>query len=406
MGTTFGAAGESAQQQAERRRERREKLERLERDERRWESGAAGEQSTGEVIAARCRDAVVLHDRRMPHSVANIDHIALVPSGVWVIDSKRVRGRIKVEDRRDGAQKLTINGDNRTELVHKLTMQVNAVKAVIAELAPRVPVHGAFCFWLPINRKRDFITVPDSGLPLLAIWTINGYPLWHRRQMVRQLNAAGTLARGEAQALGAHLAQRFPAAAASGKPTTATTSDPPPPPQATIPRLPAVSLAPNPAPSRSASPSTGTTSHAGPALATGRVSKEEYKERKQAEQLAVWQAARNDVEAALGQPVPPLLSDRLQSDPAIYCHHTLWHSRVYLACVHGQVGRRIDYRRATSEIGAHHRGRTGPPQWRALRAFLEHLRDHGYMDFDPDADNRLTSISILADLNSPPPRRP
>jgi hypothetical protein len=45
---------------------------------------------------------VALHDRRMPCSQANIDHIVLVPSGVWVIDSKRVRGRIRVEDRRDG----------------------------------------------------------------------------------------------------------------------------------------------------------------------------------------------------------------------------------------------------------------------------------------------------------------
>ncbi|MEV4421445.1 NERD domain-containing protein, partial [Patulibacter sp. NPDC049589] len=32
---------------------------------------------------------VVLHDRRVPRTHANIDHIAIAPSGIWVIDTKR-----------------------------------------------------------------------------------------------------------------------------------------------------------------------------------------------------------------------------------------------------------------------------------------------------------------------------
>jgi nuclease-like protein len=33
---------------------------------------------------------------RVSTSRANIDHIAIAPSGVWVIDSKRYKGRVSV----------------------------------------------------------------------------------------------------------------------------------------------------------------------------------------------------------------------------------------------------------------------------------------------------------------------
>jgi len=37
-----------------------------------------------------CRpEVVVLHDRAIPGSRANIDHIGIGPTGVWVIDTKR-----------------------------------------------------------------------------------------------------------------------------------------------------------------------------------------------------------------------------------------------------------------------------------------------------------------------------
>jgi len=35
----------------------------------------------------------MLHDRRIPGSKANLDHIAVTPSGVYVIDAQRYRGR-------------------------------------------------------------------------------------------------------------------------------------------------------------------------------------------------------------------------------------------------------------------------------------------------------------------------
>jgi hypothetical protein len=149
-----------------------------------------------------------------------------------------------------------------------------------------------------------------------------------------------------------------------------------------------------------------TTAAAPNASARGWVSTEAYKVRKRAEELAVWETAKDEIQAALGRPVPALLSERLPHDTSIYCHHALWHSRVYLACVHGQVGRTIDYKVAASVIGEHHPGRTAAPQWRACTAFLEHLRDLRYIDFDGGAGSHVTSIRVLADLNAPPRNHP
>jgi hypothetical protein len=333
----------------------------------------------------------------------------VVPSGVWVIDSKRVRGRIKVEDRRDGAQKLTINGQNRTELVHKLTGQVNAVTAAVAELAPRVPVRGAFCFWLPIDRKRDFITVPDSGLPIFAVRTINGYPLWHRRQMIRELNAAGTVSAKQADELGELLAERFPPAATQTERSARTGSIPPP--------KPIIASPPTALPRSAATPSAdrpqgstltprAATEPAAPqrqaAAEPGRVSKDEYKAQMEAKQQAAWETAQADVEAALGSPVPALLSNHLPHDSSIYCHHALWHSRVYLTCIQGQVCPTVPYTTFASVVGSLHSGPARAPQWKALTAFLNHLREHHYVGFEADATGRIDQITVLADLQHPP----
>lgn len=42
-------------------------------------------------------EIAVLHDRRVPRSRANIDHIAITQAGIWVIDAKRYRGRPQVK---------------------------------------------------------------------------------------------------------------------------------------------------------------------------------------------------------------------------------------------------------------------------------------------------------------------
>jgi hypothetical protein len=66
-------------------------------DPERWMRGAAGERATAEVLAELSpRRWIVLHDRRLPGTRANVDHLAVGPSGVWVIDSKAYRSALRV----------------------------------------------------------------------------------------------------------------------------------------------------------------------------------------------------------------------------------------------------------------------------------------------------------------------
>ena len=88
----------------------------------------------------------MLHDRRIPRTRANIDHIAVTRSGIWVIDAKRYKGRptLKVEGGilRPREEKLLVGRRDYTTLVDGVRKQVGVVR----ELAREVPVTGALCF--------------------------------------------------------------------------------------------------------------------------------------------------------------------------------------------------------------------------------------------------------------------
>jgi hypothetical protein len=59
-----------------------------------WDRGAIGEERLGARLNALAADGLaVFHDRRIPGSKANIDHIAITPAGISVIDAKRYKGR-------------------------------------------------------------------------------------------------------------------------------------------------------------------------------------------------------------------------------------------------------------------------------------------------------------------------
>src|SRR5699024_9308893 len=89
---------------------------------------------------------VVLHDRRIPGSRANIDHIVVTAGGVWVIDAKRYRGRpaLRVEGGliRPRVEKLMVGRRDCTKLVDGALKQV----ALVRQALEGVPVTGALCF--------------------------------------------------------------------------------------------------------------------------------------------------------------------------------------------------------------------------------------------------------------------
>jgi hypothetical protein len=60
-----------------------------------WQRGAHGERHTARLLRRLIRDGfVIFHDLAMPDSAANVDHLAIGPSGVFVIDSKQWTGSV------------------------------------------------------------------------------------------------------------------------------------------------------------------------------------------------------------------------------------------------------------------------------------------------------------------------
>ena len=63
-----------------------------------WRRGAAGERRTARLLGPLARHGwAVLHDLAIPGSQANLDHLVIGPGGVFVIDSKQYRGRLRLD---------------------------------------------------------------------------------------------------------------------------------------------------------------------------------------------------------------------------------------------------------------------------------------------------------------------
>jgi hypothetical protein len=216
-----GTAGASARREHERRRERREaatrerhphigdfllRLQSPPASEVAWNTGAAGEEALAAHLAKRCPEVIVLHDRRISRSRANIDHLAVAPSGVYVIDAKRYKGKIEVRKPFFGEPRLLIAGRERTKLVEGLARQRKAVRAALAETVPAMPVHACFCFLNPDNQAGG------SGLPLLRTLRIEDFPLFYPRKLSKHLNKPGEQSAESRQEVSELLARAFPKA--------------------------------------------------------------------------------------------------------------------------------------------------------------------------------------------------
>lgn len=113
-----------------------------------WATGAVGEEKLAKILdSVASPNVAILHDRQIPGSRANIDHMAVTPHGVWVIDAKRYKGR--PEKRTKGGlfstktEELWVNNRNQTKLIDGLHKQMALVEDA---LGSTVPVHGALCF--------------------------------------------------------------------------------------------------------------------------------------------------------------------------------------------------------------------------------------------------------------------
>jgi hypothetical protein len=150
-----------------------------------WATGAAGEVRLAAKLERWTRKAgvVLLHDRRVPRSTANIDHIAVGPSGVFVIDAKRYKGRIAVE-RRGGlfarrTEHLVVGGRDQSKLLDGIESQVKVVRNVLAAHRD-IAIRGLLCF-------------VDGDWPLFGTLEARGFPVLPPHKAARLCSRAGPL---------------------------------------------------------------------------------------------------------------------------------------------------------------------------------------------------------------------
>jgi hypothetical protein len=170
--------------------------------ERAFEQGRLGEETVARSLERRLAGgpAALLHDRRMPGGYGNIDHLAVAPRGVYVIDAKAIKGKVRVRPGRPGSSRLQINGRTRNKLVLGLARRVEAVRAELAALGHGdLPTTGVLCF-------------TEADFPLFRRMQIDGYLLRHRRALAKELNAAGPLTAQAIDSLARSLSARFPPA--------------------------------------------------------------------------------------------------------------------------------------------------------------------------------------------------
>lgn len=171
-----------------------------------WERGARGEELLGARLADLTRNGVrLLHDRRIPGTRANIDHIAVGPTGVHVIDAKRYKGRpsLRVEGGllRPRVEKLLVGSRDCTRLVEGVHKQVDLVwSALEAATLPNVAVHGTLCFI-----EADWPLIGGSFViaDVAVVWP---------KKLAERLVAPGAMSAAQVETTHRALARAFPAA--------------------------------------------------------------------------------------------------------------------------------------------------------------------------------------------------
>src|SRR3954452_9111449 len=132
-------AGESARDLAKRQRD---KAARLLKAADLYERGAAGEEGTAAGLhGLPAEQWVLFHDVRCPgRERANVDHVAVGPPGVFVIDSKNWTGRIEVRD-----NSFWCGGRRQDRTVAAASEAALAIAGLLGAPASGT-VHSALCF--------------------------------------------------------------------------------------------------------------------------------------------------------------------------------------------------------------------------------------------------------------------
>jgi len=211
-----GSAGASAHREYERRRLHREERVKAQlgdffggaalaiagepQSTRAWDRGSAGERKLAEALAG-VEGLIALHDRRVPGTRGNIDHILIAAGGVFVVDAKHYSGLIQVRDRGgllDRDERLCVGRRDCSELAANMTWQTAAVTRVLESIGP-APVHAILCF---VDGEWPLLLPPKS---------YKGVRLEGTRSIRKLLAEPGPLDAERRAQIGQALAIAFPA---------------------------------------------------------------------------------------------------------------------------------------------------------------------------------------------------
>ncbi len=116
-----------------------------------WQTGAAGEVRTGRRLEPLEAEGFrILHDRKIPGSRANIDHVVIGPPGVFVVETKSYKGSLQI---RDG--EIFVAGRRNNGWIDEVRRETAAVETSLADeiaahgwaLTPVICIHRADLPW-------------------------------------------------------------------------------------------------------------------------------------------------------------------------------------------------------------------------------------------------------------------
>jgi Nuclease-related domain len=143
-----------------------------------WHTGTQGELRTGRLLEPLEAEGFrILHDRQIPGSRANIDHIVIGPPGIFVVETKSLGGSLQIR-----GNDVFVAGRRKTRMIDEVKREALAVQTALTDelaaggwtITPVICVHRADLPWfrtevagIRIVSGKDLVTrlrMPDQLL--------------------------------------------------------------------------------------------------------------------------------------------------------------------------------------------------------------------------------------------------
>ena len=142
-----------------------------------WQTGAQVELRTARLLEPLAGEGFrILHDRQIPGSRANIDHLVIGPPGIYVVETKSLGGSLQIRD-----NDVFVAGRRRTKMIDEVKREALAVESALAD---EIAAHG--------RTVSPVICVHRADLPLLR-FEVAGVRIVSGKDLVKRLREADHL---------------------------------------------------------------------------------------------------------------------------------------------------------------------------------------------------------------------